>query len=63
MAGIALGTLADSSGPARQRAIVRFAGVATLAAVGVASSLWRTADLRAMPGFDRAVAQVFAFFS
>jgi membrane associated rhomboid family serine protease len=63
VAGIALGTLADSSVPSRQRAIVRFAGVATLAAVGVAIVLWRTADLRAMPGFDRAVAQVFAFFN
>jgi membrane associated rhomboid family serine protease len=63
VAGLALGSLADSSVPARQRAIVRFAGVATLAAVGVAIVVWRTADLRAMPGFDRAVAQVFAFFN
>ena len=63
VAGLALGSLADSSGPARQRAVVRFAGVATLVAVGVAIVVWRTADLRAMPGFDRAVAQVFAFFN
>jgi energy-converting hydrogenase Eha subunit E len=63
VAGLALGSLADGSGPARQRAVVRFAGVATLVALGVAIVVWRTADLRAMPGFDRAVAQVFAFFS
>lgn len=52
VAGFALGYLADSSGPARQRAAVRFAGVATLAAIGIALVLWRTAEIRsAFPQF------------
>ena len=53
MAGLALGSLADSSGPARQRAVVRFAGVATLVALGVALVIWRTAEIRSLPGFDQ----------
>ena len=52
VAGFALGYLADSSGPARQRAVVRFAGVATLVAIGIALVLWRTAEIRsALPQF------------
>ena len=52
VAGFALGYLADSSGPARQRAIVRFAGVATLVVIGIALVLWRTAEIRsAFPQF------------
>ena len=52
VAGFALGYLADSSGPARQRAVVRFAGVATLVAIGIALVLWRTAEIRsAFPQF------------
>jgi membrane associated rhomboid family serine protease len=46
VAGFALGYLADSSGPARQRAVVRFAGVATLVAIGIALVLWRTTEIR-----------------
>jgi len=52
VAGFALGYLADSSGPARQRAVVRFAGVATLVVIGIALVLWRTAEIRsAFPQF------------
>ena len=52
VAGFALGYLADSSGPARQRAVVRFAGVATLVVIGIALVLWRTAEIRsAFPAF------------
>ena len=52
VAGFALGYLADSSGPARQRAVVRFAGVATLVVIGIALVLWRTAEIRsALPQF------------
>jgi hypothetical protein len=53
VAGLALGSLADSSAPARQRAVVRFAGVATLVALGVALVIWRTAEIRSLPGFDQ----------
>ena len=62
VAGYALGYIADRSGPARQQALVRVAGIATLVAIGVALVLWRTGDLRTLPGFDQAVAQVFAVF-
>jgi hypothetical protein len=62
VAGYALGYIADHPGPARQLAVVRVAGIATLVAIGVALVLWRTGDLRALPGFDQAVAQVFAVF-
>jgi membrane associated rhomboid family serine protease len=52
VAGFALGYLADSSGPARQRAVVGFAGVATLVVIGIALVLWRTAEIRsAFPQF------------
>ena len=52
VAGFALGYLADGSGPARQRAVVRFAGVATLVVIGIALVLWRTAEIRsAFPQF------------
>jgi hypothetical protein len=52
VAGFALGYLADSPGPARQRAVVRFAGVATLVVIGIALVLWRTAEIRsAFPQF------------
>jgi rhomboid protease GluP len=53
VAGVALGSLADSSAPAGQRAVVRFAGVATLVALGIALVIWRTAEIRSLPGFDQ----------
>jgi membrane associated rhomboid family serine protease len=52
VAGFALGYLADDAVPARQRAVARFAGVATLLALGIALVVWRTAEIRSLPGFD-----------
>jgi membrane associated rhomboid family serine protease len=52
VAGFALGYLADDAVPARQRAVARFAGVATLVALGIALVVWRTAEIRSLPGFD-----------
>ncbi|HEY3213168.1 MAG TPA: rhomboid family intramembrane serine protease [Actinomycetota bacterium] len=51
VAGVALGYLADDAVPARQRAVARFAGVATLVALGIALVVWRTAEIRSLPGF------------
>jgi membrane associated rhomboid family serine protease len=53
VAGFALGYLADDAVPARQRAVARFAGVATLLALGIALVVWRTAEIRSLPGFDQ----------
>ena len=53
VAGFALGYLADDAVPARQRAVARFAGVATLIALGIALVVWRTAEIRSLPGFDQ----------
>jgi membrane associated rhomboid family serine protease len=53
VAGFALGHLADDAVPARQRAVARFAGVATLVALGIALVVWRTAEIRSLPGFDQ----------
>ena len=52
VAGFALGYLADDAVPAQQRAVARFAGVATLLALGIALVVWRTAEIRSLPGFD-----------
>jgi membrane associated rhomboid family serine protease len=53
VAGFALGYLADDAVPARQRTVARFAGVATLVALGIALVVWRTAEIRSLPGFDQ----------
>jgi membrane associated rhomboid family serine protease len=53
VAGFALGYLADDAVPARQRAVARFAGVATLVALGIAVVVWRSAEIRSLPGFDQ----------
>ena len=53
VAGFALGYLADDAVPARQRTVARFAGVATLVALGIALVVWRTGEIRALPGFDQ----------
>jgi len=53
VAGFALGYLADDAVPARQRAVARFAGVATLVALGIALVVWRTAEIRSLSGFDQ----------
>ena len=53
IAGFALGYLADDAVPARQRTVARFAGVATLVALAIALVVWRTVEIRALPGFDQ----------
>jgi membrane associated rhomboid family serine protease len=53
VAGFALGYLADDAVPTRQRAVARFAGVATLVALGIALVVWRTAEIRSLPGYDQ----------
>ena len=61
VAGFVIGYLADL--PSRQqRTLVAAGGTIALAGVGVALVLWRTADIRSIPGFEQLVAQVFAFF-
>jgi membrane associated rhomboid family serine protease len=61
IAGFVIGYLADQP-PAQQRRSLAIGGVTVLAGVGVALVVWRTVDIRSMPGFDELVAQVFAFF-
>ena len=56
IAGFELGYLADDAVPARQRTVARFAGVAgvaTLVGLGIALVVWRTVEIRALPGFDQ----------
>jgi membrane associated rhomboid family serine protease len=61
VAGFVIGYLADL--PSRQqRTLVAAGGTIALAGVGVALVLWRTADIRSIPGFEQLVAQLFAFF-
>ena len=62
IAGFVIGYLADQPA-AQQRRSLAIGGVTVLAGIGVALVLWRTVDIRSMPGFDELVAQVFAFFS
>jgi hypothetical protein len=52
VAGFALGYLADDAVPAGQRRLARFAGVATLVGVGITLVVWRTVEIRALPGFN-----------
>lgn len=61
IAGFVIGSLADQPA-AQQRRSLAIGGVTVLAGIGVALVLWRTVDIRSMPGFDELVAQVFAFF-
>ena len=61
IAGFVIGYLADQPA-AQQRRSLAIGGVTVLAGIGVALVLWRTVDIRSMPGFDELVAQVFAFF-
>lgn len=53
IAGFILGYLADGAGSARQRALVAFATVGALIAAGVALVLWRTTEIRSLPGFGQ----------
>jgi membrane associated rhomboid family serine protease len=61
IAGFVIGYLADQPA-AQQRRSLAVGGVTVLAGVGVALVVWRTVDIRSMPGFDELVAQLFAFF-
>ena len=61
IAGFVIGYLADQP-VARQRRSLAIGGVTVMAGIGVALVLWRTVDIRSIPGFDQAVDQVFAFF-
>jgi membrane associated rhomboid family serine protease len=61
VAGFILGYLADLPAPSRQRTLVAAAGTMALAGLGIVLVMWRTVDIRSIPGFDQAVSQVFAF--
>jgi membrane associated rhomboid family serine protease len=61
IAGFVIGYLADQP-VARQRRSLAIGGVTVMAGIGVALVLWRTVDIRSIPGFEQAVDQVFAFF-
>jgi membrane associated rhomboid family serine protease len=62
VAGFACAYLAEGLRSSRTRALVQFAGLVAIVAVGAALVVWRTTELRTLPGFDQAVAQVFAAF-
>ena len=55
VAGLACGFISEGWGSASQRRIVQVAGFAALVAVGVAIVVWRTNELRSVPGFDDAL--------
>src|SRR6266511_15974 len=59
VAGFAAGMVAEGWGDRRTRRMVLVGGFAAMVAIGVALVAWRTADIRALPIFERAV----AFFS
>jgi membrane associated rhomboid family serine protease len=59
VAGFAAGMVAEGWGDRRTRRMVLVAGFAAMMAIGFALVAWRTADIRALPIFERAV----AFFS
>jgi membrane associated rhomboid family serine protease len=61
IAGFVIGYLADQPA-ARQRRSLAIGGVMVMFGIGAALVVWRTADIRSIPGFDQAVDQVFAFF-
>jgi rhomboid protease GluP len=61
IAGFVIGYLADQPA-ARQRRSLAIGGVMVMVGIGAALVVWRTADIRSIPGFDQAVDQVFAFF-
>ncbi|HET8526578.1 MAG TPA: rhomboid family intramembrane serine protease [Actinomycetota bacterium] len=61
IAGFVIGYLADQP-VARQRRSLAIGGVTVMVGIAVALVVWRTVDIRSMPGFDELVAQVFAFF-
>ena len=55
VAGAACGVVAEGWGSASQRRVIRIAGFAALIALGVALVVWRTNELRSLPGFEDAL--------
>jgi membrane associated rhomboid family serine protease len=53
VAGFVLGYLADGAGSARSRTAVTVGGVAALVVAGIAAVVWRTSEIRSIPGFDQ----------
>jgi membrane associated rhomboid family serine protease len=53
VAGAAAGAVAEGWGPPARRRVIQVAGFMALVAVGVALVVWRTNDIRALPGFDQ----------
>jgi membrane associated rhomboid family serine protease len=56
VAGFAAGMVAEGWGDRRTRKMILVAGTAAMLAIGVVLVAWRTADIRALPIFERAVA-------
>jgi hypothetical protein len=59
VAGFAVGMVVEGWGDRRTRRMVLVGGTAAMMAIGLVLVAWRTADIRALPIFERAV----AFFS
>jgi membrane associated rhomboid family serine protease len=53
VAGVAAGAVAEGWGPAGQRRAILVGGFAALMAVGIALVVWRTNEIRSLPGFDQ----------
>lgn len=56
ISGVVAGTVAEGFGTRQTRTAVAIGGFAALIVVGAALVAWRTADIRAIPGFHQAVA-------
>lgn len=53
VAGFLAGYVAEGFGTRRQRLVVAVAGTLGMIAAGIALVVWRTAEIRSLPGFDR----------
>lgn len=53
IAGFLAGYVAEGIGSRRQRMVVAIAGTAALIAVGIALVVWRTGEIRSLPGFGQ----------
>jgi membrane associated rhomboid family serine protease len=53
VAGLAAGAVVEGWGTASQRRVVQVAGFVVLVAIGIALVVWRTDQIRALPGFDQ----------
>jgi len=62
IAGFLVTWIADGLGRARNGRLLQVAAIGALVASGVALVVWLTTELRSLPGFDQAVAQLFAAF-